>query len=424
MIELLIIADDFTGALDTGVQFAKKGIRTLVSLKSEDVLTADKNIHVLVVDSQSRHMQPEEAYGTIYEIAAKAKKQGIKYIYKKTDSTLRGNIGSEIEAVLDAWGGHEMMFVPAFPKTGRTTLEGCQYVNGVLLHESAFSKDPLNPVNDSSIANIISERSDIAVVSIKIEDMGKSEALDAKAVYVFDCETDDELTAIGETLKQAGKLGITAGCAGFAEILPEMLELGGSALENDGLFEYWEKELLVVCGSLNEHSIRQVGCAETYGYTNIALSPAQMLTENYYDSADGRNFVEGIKGEIEKGAKLIIKTAESRQQADEFLEYATGLNISDNNVSLKIADNVGKLVKQILMACKLKSLVVFGGDTAVAVMKALECDGIMPLKEIVPGIVASKIISNNYDLMLITKAGGFGSESVLLEIEQNLNIQQ
>ena len=30
MVKLLIIADDFTGALDTGIQFAKKGIETQV----------------------------------------------------------------------------------------------------------------------------------------------------------------------------------------------------------------------------------------------------------------------------------------------------------------------------------------------------------------------------------------------------------
>src|SRR6185295_10330652 len=62
MPELLVIADDLTGASDAGVQFARKGISVLVftnvTCESTTLTTAH---HVIVVNTESRHLQAEEA---------------------------------------------------------------------------------------------------------------------------------------------------------------------------------------------------------------------------------------------------------------------------------------------------------------------------------------------------------------------------
>ena len=88
-----MIADDFTGALDAGVQFAKKGFSTKVMVYSKDMTVKAEDADVLVVDAETRHKQPLEAYRTILQIVKPAAESGVSYFFKKTDSALRGNIG-------------------------------------------------------------------------------------------------------------------------------------------------------------------------------------------------------------------------------------------------------------------------------------------------------------------------------------------
>ena len=118
---LLIIADDFTGALDTGVQFAARGIRTQVVLDTE-IDFASQNAEVLVIDTETRHLPADKAYDIVYQLTKRCLKTDIHYIYKKTDSALRGNIGAELAALLDASGCRQLPFLPAFPQLNRITV--------------------------------------------------------------------------------------------------------------------------------------------------------------------------------------------------------------------------------------------------------------------------------------------------------------
>ena len=99
MLLLLILADDFTGALDTGVQFAACGIPTRVVV-GEQVDLAASDAAVLVVDTETRHLPAAEAYAVIAKLTRDAMSAGVFSIYKKTDSALRGNIGAELSALL------------------------------------------------------------------------------------------------------------------------------------------------------------------------------------------------------------------------------------------------------------------------------------------------------------------------------------
>ncbi len=103
MLLLLILADDFTGALDTGVQFAACGIPTRVVV-GEQVDFAANDAAVLVVDTETRHLSAAEAYAVIAKLTREAMSAGVFSIYKKTDSALRGNIGAELSALLKTSG--------------------------------------------------------------------------------------------------------------------------------------------------------------------------------------------------------------------------------------------------------------------------------------------------------------------------------
>ena len=161
MIHLFVIADDFTGALDTGVQFASYGAATKVVVGTGlQALEADAQTQVLVVDAETRHLPAAQAYDTVYRLVRWAKEKKIGCIYKKTDSALRGNIGAELSAALAADGGDRLHFVPAFPNLDRVTRGGVHYIGGVPVAQSVFGKDPFEPVTHSRVEDILHEQTD------------------------------------------------------------------------------------------------------------------------------------------------------------------------------------------------------------------------------------------------------------------------
>ena len=118
------------------------------------VLTELKNLpkfeeyDVIVIDSESRNNPPVDAYNRMKEIAAYLKETDRRLIYKKIDSTLRGNIGVELDAIIDELDLEAAIIAPSFPAAGRTTLNGRVFVNGVPLEETGFAHDPLKPIKN------------------------------------------------------------------------------------------------------------------------------------------------------------------------------------------------------------------------------------------------------------------------------------
>src|SRR5690348_11280361 len=112
---MLALADDATGALETGARVGQPVFFTPDSLPAR--LPA-------VLDTEPRHLSPEDAYARIYKIACEAARAGISRIFKKTDSTLRGPIGAEFRALLDAWPDSPLIYAPAYPDLGRIVHDG------------------------------------------------------------------------------------------------------------------------------------------------------------------------------------------------------------------------------------------------------------------------------------------------------------
>src|SRR5512138_683535 len=139
---ILAIADDTTGALEVGGQLALSGVKALV--------TTSKGLGVsgaaVVVDAQTRHMPAARAEATVAGLATVAQQASTPYLYKKTDSTLRGNIAVEFRALLNEFAGRPLIYVPAYPKMGRIVRKGELLVDGRPLAETPMARDPLNPV--------------------------------------------------------------------------------------------------------------------------------------------------------------------------------------------------------------------------------------------------------------------------------------
>ena len=362
--KLLMIADDFTGALDAGVQFAKKGFSTKVMVYSKDMTVKAEDADVLVVDAETRHKQPLEAYRTILQIVKPAAESGVSYFFKKTDSALRGNIGAELTAMLDATGRTLLNFVPAFPQMNRVTVKGIHFIDGVPVDESVFGADPFEPVTTSNVEELIHQQCEISVQTIPAGNVpGECQE---KTIAVYNCSSDSDLHKTVTALKDAGSLGLIAGCAGLAEILPEVLEWQKKEIKEPVLPE----KFLVVCGSVNPITVKQLDYAEKNGFVRIRLTPEQKLNKEYFSGKDGKEWLDKFWDICSSNAKVIIDTNDPEGD-NETERYAVEHNISRKEVRERIPAALGEIIGNMVQRGLKSSMLMTGGDTLLGCMHHL-----------------------------------------------------
>lgn len=422
MITLLIIADDFTGALDTGVQFAASGANTrVVTYANYDFRQVEPEVQVLVMDAETRHLNANEAYDVVYDIIQRAIAFQIPYLYKKTDSALRGNIGSELTAMLQASGEKALFFLPAFPKMNRQTKEGIHYIDGVPVDESVFGKDPFEPVICSYIPDLIENQSNVKVSVAALESFEQNAkeinglSRDERELYILDAQTDSQLEAWGRFLKESNQLKVTAGCAGFAAVLPRLLGLIG---ENRKEIKMLSK-LLVICGSVNPITVVQLDYAQDHGFLRIRLKPEERLEQAYWTSAAGLRKLIQIKELSEKHPYLILDSNDLTGCA-ETKEYAKVHNLSLDDIRVRIAASFGHILEYLLKNKLESTLMITGGDTLLGCMEQLGVREMEPICELAPGTVLSQFVMNGKKYQVISKSGGFGQETLLVDMTDKI----
>ena len=415
MTELLIIADDLTGAIETGVQLAKQGISTKVILRSNVDLQSvfsEKEDFVLIINTESRHILAKEAAERVKQVVIKAKLAGVKRFYKKIDSTMRGNIGSELEAFLHETAQQFLAFIPAHPKLKRFTRKGFHYIDDQLLHETDFGRDPLEPIELSNISEILHLQTDININSI---DAPKEEHLpQADGILVFDCQSEPELKTIADFLLKVGLHHAIAGSAAMVELLPKLYQLKPANLKTPKP----QGPILIVNGSLNKISLKQVKHAHNKGVKMISILPELLTDNNFYDNPNFQSLLSQIKAAIESNKNIILNSTGIDDQSND--NFSINKRLKPDHFEL-IAKQIGLIVSAVLDEVHLSSFAVFGGDTISAIMQAMSIKYIAPKLEILPGVALSLVNMKNKDIQLISKPGGYGNKEVILHILDYIN---
>lgn len=409
MVKLLIIADDFTGALDTGVRYAESGasIKVVVRRSLDIERMNTQGLDVLVINIESRHLDSSMAYEIVHNIVRKAKEVGIPHIYKKTDSGLRGNVASELIALLDASGEKFLPFIPAFPEMNRITVRGIQYVDGIPLEESVYRQDPFEPVLVSYIPNMFQGYE--AKVKVFMQDKQYDTVDEESMIGVFDAETKEDLKKIVSHLRDKNQLSILAGCAGFATVLRDVIKFGKNEMET--IRYLLPKRLFVVCGSLNEISKEQLEFAQQHGFYRMTMNPTEQLQQGYLESDEGVKWVNRLKFYYMKEKCCILDTATINAQ-----DKADLVKYDIQSARIQVGQFLGKVIKN-LLECKLdNTIVIIGGDTLLQFFETMGCDEVIPVCEIRPGLVLSLMSLNNRKRWVISKSGGFGNKELLVEL--------
>ncbi len=387
--EALAFADDTTGALEVGAGFAQAGVDALVSIQPEPDLEA--GAAALVVDTRSRRLAPAQAYEKVYRLGQAARRLGVNRLFKKTDSTLRGNVGAEFRALLDAWPEAVLLYVPAYPRLGRTVLGGALYVGGLKLGDTPFATDPLNPSSESFIPAVLKQAGISSVAVTSAFSIGERlRDLPAGSILVSDGVTDGDLEAAAAAVASADRPLIVAGTGGFAGWWIRAAGLPGAGVKSFPLVS----RCLVVNGSLHPLSREQVRRAEEAGIPARRLGPHQE--------------------EDEEVAQLLESWLVSRRWC---VLAAPEAEVGPPDA---VTARLAGIVRRVLDRAIADGLAIFGGETALRILDAAGVKYIEPLGELLEGAPVSRFGCSGRSLALVTKAGGFGPPDVISAIKGRL----
>lgn len=409
---MLMIADDFTGAMDTGVKFSTAGVRTKITTDTQ-IDFQKQSEEVLVLCAPTRHLPADQAYRVVRDIVRRATEANIEFIFKKTDSALRGNIGAELSAVLDGSGGDAICFIPALPGMNRITVKGLHYIDGIPVDKSVFGQDPFEPVTASYIPDLLHQQCDTQVALVDAEKV-KGFRKEGPHIYVFDCASCEDMKTIVEALHQQGQMKFLAGCAGLAESLPPYLGL----TQNTGpMASIRASRMVVVCGSVNPISRAQMDYGERHGYTRVHIPIKQMLSEESLQEGSGDRLLSQLWAAYCQSNYLIIDALQS--EGGQVLKGTEELSLEE--IRSRFSRQLGQILKALLQRGAKSRLMIVGGDTLLAFLEAITCCELTPVRELQPGVVLSRVIWQGEELELVSKSGGFGEEDLLGILQEELS---
>ncbi|MBP1960945.1 four-carbon acid sugar kinase family protein [Paenibacillus aceris] len=429
MKHIAIIADDLTGASDSGVQFARNGLQTQVIFDIEQVSKQKQTMEAVVIDTDSRSVAPEIAYANVKEAALQIKQAGFTHVYKKMDSTLRGNLGVEIDAVMDVIPFDFAVVAPAFPKIGRTTSQGMHYLNGIPVSQTEIANDPKCPVKESDLVKLFSSQSKrkVGLIPFDILRAGKEQVfLNIQSLLetnteliIFDALTQEDVQHIADWLAESNYKTLWAGSAGLADFLPKALSLPSHTSESAQL-PSGAKPVLLVAGSISQVTRRQVSAYnEEPQVTAVELDTVQAIASEKGAQVEIDRCRGELQAALKRGSDVSLCASSSPEQVVMTKEAGSRRGYDSTAVSNEISMILGAIASEIMKTEELQGVILTGGDTAKAVCKHLGVSSIQLVKEIEPGIPLGLLV-REMPVWAVTKAGAFGNEYSLSNAKKAL----
>ncbi|HZC25629.1 MAG TPA: four-carbon acid sugar kinase family protein [Actinopolymorphaceae bacterium] len=448
-----VVADDLTGAADTGAGFRRSGLATTVTWatsEGQELDPAALRTDVIAIDTGTRAMERSAARAVSERVVAAVRASGARILYKKVDSTFRGHVATEVAAALDRWHpGALAVVAPAFPATGRTTVAGHVVVDGSRLVD-AHVPGLFADFGIETLHNDLSCVRDRRSLAARLR---MARARGAR-VCVCDAETDADLGDIAWAAAHLGPDVVWVGSAGLAATLPVALGLTGrderslAVAESDLAKACGQKggssgPVLVAAGSTTEITRVQVAELVAAGAVHLPVPVAALLAgdrsggshvadcDSSGDAA-GRAYSEMVLAHLRRGSDVVVTIEASRSAAvdassvprrgpaPDALAPASGLMGPGATVQPdpRLAARLGELLRP--CAGLVGGLVATGGDTATAILTEWGTTALRLVGEVEPGVPLSVSIAPR-PVPVVTKAGGFGTVGTLAAARARLH---
>ncbi|WP_336049726.1 four-carbon acid sugar kinase family protein [Streptomyces sp. CA2R101] len=405
MAQVLVIADDLTGSNATGALYARLGLRAVTVGALAQVERYAARVDVLVVNTASRHLPPDRAAAAVRAAAGTADTAPL--VVKRVDTTLRGNPGSELDALVDVLAVREpaarirTLAVPAFPDAGRTTVGGLHLVDGVPLTRTAVARDPFDPVRHSRVADVLGAQSRRSTGELALDVVERGPDAVAAALRESPAETvvcDATENAHLHTVARAA-----ARLAAEDQIRWVALDSGpfGAALAGElGLRPAGgpPARILAVVGSVTDRTRTQLTRTETALDARWAdLDPA---------APDPGAVLARLRAAAAEGATVLgVRVAPAPPAT--VTGSATGTAAgSAPRAAARILRALAEIARRAVTELCPGGLYASGGDVAAAVTSALGADGFAIETEVLPLAIAGHLVGGPHDGLLFATKGG------------------
>lgn len=413
-----IIADDLTGANATGVKLSKQGFSatTLTSFQTPPTLGA---FNAVCVDTDSRYVQPDLAKARVQAALQNFQNWEADLICKRIDSTVRGNIGYEVDTILEAIGEKAIAIVVAsFPESGRITSGGYLLVNGVPLQTTDVAKDPVNPLKQSFVPHIIQKQSKFPVVHIGLEtvllevqqlaDAINKEISAGNRIIVLDAVTDDDIDCITAAMLKVNDYTLVPVDPG-----PLTAKYSKAILNQQSQ----NKKIVASIGSITPTASKQIQylLEKTDAYPYYIDANRLTHLDEKWDAEIKAISHEAVQF-LDTHDVLVMTTNSPHQDQLNLTTIANEFETTEEHLAKRIAAGIGMITMKVLQSTNYSVGGCFssGGDITSSICTISNAEGIKLEEEVLPLVAYGKLMGGELDgLPIITKGGMAGEKDAL-----------
>ena len=434
------VADDLTGATTTGVLLARSKARTAVFFNEEAAVKAEgvEDLDAILISSNSRPLPANEAYEKVKSATAALKRMGVKYFSKRIDTTLRGGVGVEIDAMMDVVGDDAVaVVVPAMPQSRRILVGGYSVIDGVALINTPVAQDVRTPVKENYIPRLLGQQTRRNVNLVTLDEVLEGEeairdALEAAReaggeVIIVDAITIEDVEEIAKACIELKWNVIAVDPGPFTSKLAYYRDLIGREepnippeAEEDG------RAVLIAAGSATPVTKKQMEVlCEDPRHVRISVDPVALIEGG--DAALDEAFravhkAEDLLNSENPPRAILFETALHGEllnlaEEDSKRHYAEGMSADRINAGL------GTIISQLLELCgrgKIAGLYTTGGDTMVNVCYQLGVECIEVMDYVIPQTDIGRLVGSYDGLPIVGKGGLTGNDRTACDIVDRL----
>ena len=402
------LADDFSGALEVGASWRQSGHSVEVGF---DASFPSSHNSIFGLSSESRNLDTGLIADRLSSILDETSNRWLEY--KKIDSTMRGPIGLELSVIVERMPERPVLFLPTNPDAGRSVKNGCLYVDGMLVAETAFASDPTSPVLENRVSRLIAASGGPKTKEIEL-DPDTATALEFKdalaaawqdaPVAIVDATSRKNLEDWAMAARSVSANFLGCGSGGLAR-----------AMDRIGCLRKGTEESAFVPVSEAAGSVLFViGSAHPTSRNQLKFGESQLQLKNETVVSDVAIWGAGETAKLETRVATNLKRS---GMAGIVSETPNRSHSIDFRTAALMANRLGEIASRLIKQGFVNTIFVTGGETARAVMDALGARFLSLEEELMPGVaVASVEVQGEGRITMSVKPGGFGESDLFRQV--------
>jgi uncharacterized protein YgbK (DUF1537 family) len=366
-----------------------------------------------VLNAMSRAVTAEAARSILERDTKALLAKGGEFFCKRIDSTIRGNLGAEVEGMLSALGkDYIAVCVPSYPASGKITIGGYLLLNAVPIARTIASKDSLKPVTNSYLPDVFAEQTDLKCAVIPLATVTKgTEAIisslrdaisQGARIVVIDSANDSDIEVVARAVAESGVKAVAVDPGPFTQALfPRYISPKRKPKKSE--------RVLVVAGSISELTRVQLDYLEKQCGARLVSVDVRSFLEGACDAEVEHTLACAAVAASRDHAIFGFRVAETPEMVLDLESEARARGLTLDDMSQRITSNLATLARKTIDAAgvEIKGAYLTGGDLTVAFCNALGASAIELEDEIIPHVSYGCLRGGLHDGMKVTTKGGF-----------------